>query len=391
VANPAASASRKGPLEIGEQFLKFQIRGLLGKGGHAWVYHGYDQFLDRHVAIKVIPNPPEPGRDLRERAQLEARVLCRLQHPNVVHVIDAGATEEGSVYIVMEILHGRTLRDVIHDFRNLRVSEVLSIGVQIADGVQAAHEKDAIHRDLKPENIFLLKDNVLKVLDFGIAKFLGYGAKTTQRDVLHGTMLYMSPEHLQGFAVSARSDVYALGTVLYEAFAGQPPSMIGVKEPTVTTLAWSQINRMPPPLDELTGTVPRYLARTIQRMIAKDPDDRFGSMTEVGELLRANWRRYVEESNGTVAPPRELWESAPLVAPPSATRTNHATTEIHELAPSSALRRGPGRSERRHRARDAPAVLHLKRPRSAGLINANRRGDDCREGSNAAVHSEFGK
>ena len=279
------------------------------------------------MAIKVIPNPAEPGRDLRERAQLEARVLCRLQHPNVVHVIDAGATEEGSVYIVMEILHGRTLRDVIHDFRNLSVSEVLSIGVQIADGVQAAHQENAIHRDLKPENIFLLKDNVLKVLDFGIAKFLGYGAKTTQRDVLHGTMLYMSPEHLQGFGVTVRSDIYALGTVLYEAFAGRPPCMIGVQEPTVTTLAWSQINRMPPPLDELTGTVPRFVARAIQRMIAKEAVDRFASMAEVADLLRTNWKRYAEETKGSIPPPRELWQTAQPASPLSATRTGHATTD----------------------------------------------------------------
>lgn len=325
----------RGPLEIGGQFLKFEIRELLGRGGHAWVYHGYDPFLDRHVAIKVIPNPAEPGRDLRQRAQMEARVLCKLQHPNVVHVIDAGATQESGVYIVMEILHGRTLRDVIHDFKRLSESEMLMLGVQIADGVQAAHEQNAIHRDLKPENVFLLKDNVLKVLDFGIAKFLGYGAKTTQRDVIHGTVLYMSPEHLQGFGVTVRSDIYALGSMLYEACAGIPPCMIGIQDPTGTALAWSQVNRMPPPLDEFTGTVPRFIARTIQRMIAKDPSDRFASMTEAGQHLRGNFQRFAEETRGAIPAPRELWHA---VEPTSATRMSLATTQFHELQSSSAFK-----------------------------------------------------
>jgi serine/threonine protein kinase len=336
VISSAQSSTRKGPLDIGDRFLKFEIKGLLGQGGHAWVYHGYDPFLDRHVAIKVIPNPAEPGRDLPRRAQLEARVLCRLQHRNVVHVIDAGATSEGAVYIIMEVLHGRTLREVIHDFQRLNVSEVLSLGAEIADGVQAAHEQNAIHRDLKPENVFVLPGNAVKVLDFGIAKFLGYGAATTQKDLLHGTLLYMSPEHLQGFGVTVRSDIFALGTMLYEAFVGQPPCMIGVQEPSLNALSWRQINHMPPPLDEFTGTVPPFVARAIQRMVAKEPADRFATMAEVATVLRSNARRYEEEFQGAVARPRELWHHAPLAtSPTSATRLSHAATEAQEHAPSS--------------------------------------------------------
>jgi eukaryotic-like serine/threonine-protein kinase len=327
LSTAAHSVLNDGPLKPGDHFLKFEVKGLLGKGGHAWVYHGYDAFLDRHVAIKVIPKPAEPGRDLARRAQLEARVLCRLQHPNVVHVIDAGATIEGAVYIIMEVLHGRTLRDVIHALCPLGVREVLWLGAEIADGVQAAHEQHAIHRDLKPENVFILQDNAVKVLDFGIAKFLGYGAAVTQKDLLHGTILYMSPEHLQGFGVTARSDIYALGTILYEAFVGVPPCMIGSPDPTVHAIAWSQLNRMPPPLDELTGTVPGFVARAIQRMVAKEPADRFASMAEVSAVLRAHARRYEQEFSGALAAPRELWHgtaasiAAHSVSPPTPVRT----------------------------------------------------------------------
>ena len=331
-----AANVRKGPLNIGEQFLKFEIRGLLGRGGHAWVYHGYDPFLDRDVAIKVIPNPAEPGRDLRQRAQLEARVLCKLENPNVVRLMDAGATNDGAVYIVMEILHGRTLRDVIHDLGQLNVTEVLSLGVKIANGVHAAHEVNVIHRDLKPENVFVLKDNALKVLDFGIAKFFGYGAATTQKEVLHGTMMYMSPEHLQGMRVTVRSDIFALGTMLYEAFIGRNPCLLGIQDPSLNALTYAQINRMPPLLDELTPAIPRFVARAIHRMIAKEPDDRFASMAEVAEILRTHLDRFVKESPSAPAA-RELWHVAQAASPGStAMRLGHATTEVHDLSPSTA-------------------------------------------------------
>ena len=335
MANAAEPTMRRGPLNIGDLFLKFEIRGLLGRGGHAWVYQGYDPFLDREVAIKVIPNPAEPGRDLRQRAQLEARVLCKLENPNVVRLMDAGATNDGAVYIVMEILHGRTLRDVIHDFGQLNVVEVLSLGAKIADGVHAAHAVNVIHRDLKPENVFVLKDNGLKVLDFGIAKFFGYGAATTQKEVLHGTMMYMSPEHLQGMRVTVRSDIYALGTMLYEAFIDRNPCMLGVQDPSLNALTYAQINRMPPLLDELTPAIPRFVARAIHRMIAKEPDDRFASMAEVAEILRAQLDRFIKEAPGAPGP-RQLWLAQQASPASSVMRLGNATTEIHELSPPTA-------------------------------------------------------
>ena len=322
-------------MDIGDQFLKFEIRALLGQGGHGWVYHGYDTFLDRHVAIKIIPSPADRGRDLGRRAQLEARMLCKLQHHNVVHVIDAGATAGGAVYIVMELLYGRTLREAIREYRRLSVAEVLSLGAQIADGVQAAHEQHTVHRDLKPENVFIREGNAIKVLDFGIAKFLDVGAATTQRDLLHGTILYMSPEHLQGLRVTVRSDIYALGTTLYEAFTGCPPCLLGMEEPTLESVTFAQINRMPQPLDVLTGTVPRFVARTIHRMLAKAPVDRFATMAEVAQVLRANLQRLAKEEPSAVQTTRRLWRGFHSIPPASgAVRMTDATTDVHPLEPT---------------------------------------------------------
>jgi serine/threonine protein kinase len=204
------------------------------------------------------------------------------------------------------------------------VPEALRIGIHIADGVQVAHAEQAIHRDLKPENVFILPDNVAKVLDFGIAKFLDHGSLTTQKDHIHGTMLYMSPEHLQGKAVTPRSDVYALGTILYEAMAGRPPALLGMTEITMNAVAWAQINRMPPPLNELNDTVPSHVARIVQRMIAKDPADRFASMQEVSTALRSAAERIASE--GGASGMRRLWE-----------RTEHVTKANALVNPHTAI------------------------------------------------------
>jgi hypothetical protein len=238
--------------------------------------------------------------------------------------------------MVMELLHGRTLRDAIREYRQLNVAEVLSIGAQIADGVQAAHEQNAIHRDLNPKNVFVLEENAVKVLDFGIAKFLGAGAEATQKDLFNGTILYMSPEHLQGSRVSPRSDIYALGTTLYEALAGRPPCLIGMPEPTLESVIFAQIQRMPTPLDVLTATVPRFVARAIQRMLAKEPADRFATMAEVSNVLRAHLQRFVSEFSDSAASQRVLWRGTQSISPASgAVRSSQAATDVHELGPAT--------------------------------------------------------
>jgi serine/threonine protein kinase len=321
-------AKDTGPLKIGEILLnKWEIRGLLGQGGHAWVYHGYDAYLDREVAIKVIPPPPpesDPQRDMRKRAQGEARTLSKLKHDNVVHLFD-GFTSDAAVYIVMEILRGRTWRDVLNIVGTLNVVEALALGAKVADGVHAAHAVNVIHRDLKPENVFVIENNGIKVLDFGIAKLFGPGAATTQRNLLHGTMKYMSPEHLLGGSVTIRSDIFALGTMMYESLYGRIPCMIGIEEPTGDSLIYAQLHRMPPMLDAIVPSVPRAMARAIHRMIAKDPKDRFETMEEVSNVLRS-----LEKSNGTAPAARELWRAAPPQVTASA--LSHATTEVHELS-----------------------------------------------------------
>src|SRR5688572_13421174 len=286
------------PFAPGHRFVKYDIRGLLGMGGHAHVYDAHDPFLDREVAVKVIAAPKGSRQNLAKRAQSEARVLVRIDHPNVVKVYDAGATDDGLVYLVMEKLEGRTLREVYQNVGQLTVVEVLEIAQQICQGVHAAHEAGVIHRDLKPENVYVQADNRVKVLDFGISKVMGYGAHdTTQRHVLHGTVLYMSPEHLQGYGVTRKSDVFALGTLLYEGLYMHPtllwPEARNAKD--VREVIRIQLSETPPMLHELDARIFRHVARFVHRAILKAAEQRYESMADMLEAAQTAWERLEAE------------------------------------------------------------------------------------------------
>jgi serine/threonine-protein kinase len=305
------------PLKEGDEFLQYRIHSLLGRGGHAFVYSGQHLYMERPVAIKVIPAPAEMNSDIYRRAQLEAKILSQLEHPNVVKVYDAGVTDAGVIYIVMEMLEGWTLRAALRSLGAFTVPETLHIGLQIASAVKVAHAQQAIHRDLKPENVFILPGNAAKVLDFGITKLLGTNTTlTTQPHVIRGTPQYMSPEHMQGHAVTVRSDIYALGSVLYELLTAVAPALVGLHEVSSYAIGYSQIHRMPPRLDEISPEIPRYVARSIQRMLAKQPDERPASMQQVANELLGLQTRYAAEFPAMAVVLRELWHAPLLGAPP---------------------------------------------------------------------------
>jgi serine/threonine-protein kinase len=302
--------SSEGPFKVGDRLGNLEIQGLLGKGGHAFVYDGFDPFLAKHVAVKVIPNPVHRGRDLTRRAREEARVLDRIDHPNVVRVSVAGYLPDGMVYIVMERLHGRPLREILLRLGCLSVPEALHVAWQIAEGVAAAHALGVIHRDLKPENVVVQPGNRVKILDFGIAKLLDRGIDTTQKEVFHGTLLYMSPEQLQGYGVTFRSDIYALGTILYELIAGKNPCLIDVPEPTMESLAWIQMARVPPRLERLVRAVPDYVALLVRRATAKQAAQRFSDMQEFADALRSALARFLRDTPPKQAAMRDLVEAS---------------------------------------------------------------------------------
>lgn len=326
--------SNRGPLQPGSRFQKWEIRRLLGKGGHAFVYEAHDPFLSLDVAIKIIPSSRDTGRDLVARARSEARVLVRISHPNVVKVMDAGATDDGLVYLVMEKLTGRDLRKVLRQYTRLHPVEALHVAVQAAEAVAAAHAAGAIHRDLKPENVFICPAHLVKVLDFGIAKVMGYGAPTTQKDLLHGTVLYMPPEQLKGFGVTERSDIFSLGTLLYEALH-RHPALLGKEVPTVQELGWIQIERMPPLLSKVDPSIPAHVARFVQRAIMKSPDQRYANMAEMAEAARTTLARLKSEIGSKGAP---ILERDLSVGPPDEPSSPTSPQASNGGAPISATR-----------------------------------------------------
>jgi serine/threonine-protein kinase len=278
----------EGVFKPGDIVDRYRIVRPLGSGGTASVYEAYQDFLERRVALKVLQVRHAEREDVKRRMRAEAIVLSRIRHPNVVAVQDAGMTESGLIFIAMDLLEGQTLRDVLQSLGYLSIPEVLQFAVQIADGVEAAHKLGVIHRDLKPENVFIQKDNQLKVLDLGTAKFFGFHLETTDKMRWVGTPAYMSPEHLQGLGVTAQSDVYSLGLMLYEALAGVHPLLAGSDDvPTLNDLGWMQIYGEPKPLPELVPGVPDAVWQIIRRAIAKDPKQRHESMHKLALELRS--------------------------------------------------------------------------------------------------------
>ncbi|HVJ94321.1 MAG TPA: serine/threonine-protein kinase [Labilithrix sp.] len=268
---------------------RYRLETLLGKGGMGVVYRGVDLVMRRAVAVKlVLPGPGlELDDELAGRFLREAKNTARLQHENIVEVFDLGRTHEGSPYFVMEFIAGHSLSTRLRRDGPLPVATTIHIARQICAALDAAHMAGVIHRDLKPANIMLVSragdDDFVKILDFGVSKSLEADVQDTQlthTGMLVGTIDYMAPEQIMGRAVDGRSDVYALGVVLYRMLSGNPP----FGDVPVPALMHAHLNTMPKPLIEVVPGVPNELDHIVLRCLAKKPEHRFESM---GELARA--------------------------------------------------------------------------------------------------------
>jgi Tol biopolymer transport system component len=276
------------PLAEGARVGAFEILAQLGSGGMGEVYRARDTRLDRTVALKVIRAAELPGRDRLERFRREARAISRLNHPNICALHDIGE-EDGETFLVMEYVHGETLADRL--VRGpLKLEEVLRFGAQIAEALAAAHHEGVVHRDLKPGNIMLAREGV-KLLDFGLAKLRADGDGATDPTmsldvsddgVIIGTLPYMAPEQLEGKPVDARTDLFALGAVLYEMSAGEPP----FKGTSKASLIVAILSAEPVPITTHQPLIPPLFDRVIHRCLAKTPDERWQTATDLrAELM----------------------------------------------------------------------------------------------------------
>ena len=269
---------------------QYEIRSPLGAGGMGEVYRAHDKRLDREVAIKVLPESLTSDPDRLRRFEQEARATAALNHPNILAIFEMDT--HGSVsYMVEELLEGETLRDRLrHGLIPLR--KAIDYAVQISHGLAAAHDRGIVHRDLKPENLFLTKDGRVKILDFGLARLSptkdssGLDATQplgTEPGMVMGTAGYMSPEQVRGKTADHRSDIFALGTVLYEMVTGKQT----FRKPTSAETMTAILNEDPPSISQITATAPPGLQRVVHRCLEKSPEQRFQSSSDLAFALEA--------------------------------------------------------------------------------------------------------
>ena len=277
-------------LSPGSRVGRYVVREQLGAGGMGEVYSAHDPTLNRLVALKVVKAGAQLDK-LDERFRREAWAASSLNHPNILTIYELGETN-GTRFIASELVEGQTLRQILKARPGrLPFREVLDISQQIASALSAAHAAGIVHRDIKPENVMVRPDGYVKVLDFGLAKLaptadLAHDTPTalmTAPGVLLGTVLYMAPEQVRGLPVDARADVWAFGCVLYEMVTGQSP-FIGK---TTADILAAVLDREPVAPVSLRTDVPTGLVAIIARALAKDPAERFQTMVDVGEALRA--------------------------------------------------------------------------------------------------------
>jgi serine/threonine-protein kinase len=260
---------------------RYEVEELVGTGGMSSVYKARDKLLERNVALKILHDQYTSDDEFVERFKREARAVAQLSHPNIVTVIDRGE-DGGRQFIVFEYIDGENLKERLVRSGRLPVRDALELALQVARGLEFAHENGLVHRDVKPQNVLLNGDGRAKVTDFGIARSLDVDGVTQTGTVL-GTSNYIAPEQASGERVDEHTDVYSLGVVLYELLAGDVP----FPGENFVTVALKHVNEPPPSLLDVRKDLPLRVAAVVDRALAKDPQHRFPSMDAFAAELEA--------------------------------------------------------------------------------------------------------
>ncbi|HEX9163613.1 MAG TPA: protein kinase [Thermoanaerobaculia bacterium] len=287
----------------------YRILAPLGAGGMGEVFRAHDEKLNRDVAVKVLSSELASNADHLRRFQQEAHAASALNHPNIITIYDIGF-HEGAAYIAMELVDGSDLR-TLQAGERLAIKQILRIAVKVADGLAAAHERGIVHRDLKPENVMMSRDGFVKILDFGLAKLVRPITETettvphTTPGAVFGTVSYMSPEQAAGRILDFRSDQFALGVILYEMLTGKLP----FSEATAAETLAAIIRREAESASTYNDAIPPELQRIVDRCLAKDPADRYGSTRDLARDLRE-----IRDRTSHPTDPRHRSDRPPVLA-----------------------------------------------------------------------------
>jgi predicted Ser/Thr protein kinase len=303
---------------------RFRIECEIGTGGMGTVYRATHLGLQRSVAVKIIKSEFAGDSDVADRFMREARTMAKLRHQRAAMIFDAGNLPDGRHFIIMEFVEGRTLSEALVREGRFSAERAVSIGLQICEVLEEAHQIGIIHRDLKPSNIMLNERGVC-VLDFGVAKVLASSTDATASHAstgsgqIIGTPRYMSPEQCLGQRVGARSDLYSLGILLYEMLTGRPPFI----DPLPSALLVKQATAPPPPLPKLRQDIPRALALAVHTLLAKQPEDRPKTAGQARVMLEKS----------LAAPIRITPEAEPLSSTVAAALSKKRSLVVRVVAP----------------------------------------------------------
>lgn len=279
---------------------KYKVEGLLGEGGMAQVFRAIHLGLDRPVVIKLMHSSMPSMDTAMKRFEQECKVTAKLDHPNVVSVFDVGTLEGRRPYLVMEFIQGESLRDYLDRETSMSIADAARVMMQVCSGLAEAHAQGIVHRDLKPENIMLRerpdRPDWVKIVDFGIAHLKQGGQRLTRTGIAIGTVDYMSPEYLSDKPIDHRSDIYALGVILYELIAGRCPFMAETPEAVMAKHLWGT----PMPLSHFRPDLPAgcMFDQLAEKSLQKEPDDRFQSVNDMKDDIERALKEYERLKSG---------------------------------------------------------------------------------------------
>ncbi len=265
---------------IGKTIHHYKILEKLGSGGMGMVYKAQDTKLNRFVALKFLPPHLSQAEEEKKRFIHEAKAASALDHPNICSIYEIDETEDGQMFIAMACYEGESLKDRI-DRGPLPIDEAIDIAIQITQGLEKAHSKEIVHRDIKPANVLITEDSQVKIVDFGLAKLAGRTMLTKEGTTL-GTVAYMSPEQTKGTDVDHRTDIWALGVILYEMLAGDCP----FKGDYEQAVMYSIMNEEPIPVKKVNPAVPTELEQIVNKALRKNPESRYSSAAKMLKDLK---------------------------------------------------------------------------------------------------------